>query len=114
MKKSLRSWLWRVTVDQEVTDEIALHIELRTRELIRGGMLDKKILRVVGLSDSIHLERKDPFNPINRRISIIVMNKATEEAIMRDGAQPEVPAEVVAAHAAQAAPAPAPAAAGGK
>jgi chemotaxis protein MotB len=84
------------------------------RELIRGGMLDKKILRVVGLSDSIHLERKDPFNPINRRISIIVMNKATEEAIMRDGAQPEVPAEVVAAHAAQAAPAPAPAAAGGK
>ena len=38
MKKSLRSWLWRVPVDQEVTDEIALHIELRTRELIRGGM----------------------------------------------------------------------------
>ena len=38
MKKSLRSWLWRVPVDQEVTDEIALHVELRTRELIRGGM----------------------------------------------------------------------------
>ena len=38
MKKSLRSWLWRVPVDQEVTDEIALHIELRTRELIQGGM----------------------------------------------------------------------------
>ena len=38
MKKSLRSWLWRVPVDQEITDEIALHLELRTRELIRGGM----------------------------------------------------------------------------
>ena len=38
MKKSLRSWLWRVPVDQEVTDEIALHIELRTRELIQRGM----------------------------------------------------------------------------
>ncbi len=38
MKKSLRSWLWRVPVDQEITDEISLHLELRTRELIRGGM----------------------------------------------------------------------------
>ncbi len=38
MKKSLRAWLWRVPLDQEITDEIALHLELRTRELIRGGM----------------------------------------------------------------------------
>jgi putative ABC transport system permease protein len=38
MKKSLRAWLWRVPLDQEITDEIALHVELRTRELIRGGM----------------------------------------------------------------------------
>jgi hypothetical protein len=29
--------------------------------------------------------RKDPFNPINRRISILVMNKRTEEAVLRDG-----------------------------
>ncbi len=48
MKKSLRSWLWRVPVDQEVTDEIALHIELRTRELIRGGM-DPKSARELAL-----------------------------------------------------------------
>ena len=38
MKRSLRSWLWRVPIDQEVTDEIALHLELRTRELIARGM----------------------------------------------------------------------------
>ena len=38
MKRSLRSWLWRVPVDQEITDEIALHLELRTRELIQSGM----------------------------------------------------------------------------
>ena len=38
MKKSLRAWLWRVPLEQEITDEIALHLELRTRELIRGGM----------------------------------------------------------------------------
>jgi hypothetical protein len=34
MKRQLRSWLWRAPVDQEVADEIALHLELRTRELI--------------------------------------------------------------------------------
>jgi chemotaxis protein MotB len=40
---------------------------------------------VVGLADSIHLDKADPFNPINRRISIIVMNKRTEQAVTRDG-----------------------------
>jgi putative ABC transport system permease protein len=38
MKRSLRSWLWRVPVDREVDDEIAFHIEMRTRELIERGM----------------------------------------------------------------------------
>ena len=48
MKKSLRSWLWRVPVDQEITDEIALHLELRTRDLIQGGM-DPKSARELAL-----------------------------------------------------------------
>jgi chemotaxis protein MotB len=55
------------------------------RELVRGGMSDEKVLRVVGLASAAHLDRKDPFNPINRRISILVMNKRTEEAVLRDG-----------------------------
>src|SRR5688500_16800771 len=38
MKRSLRSWLWRVPVDQEVDEELALHVELRTREFIARGM----------------------------------------------------------------------------
>ena len=62
------------------------------RELVLGGMSDAKILRVVGLASAAHLDAKDPFNAINRRISIIVMNKRTEEAVMRDGASSiEVP-----------------------
>jgi len=73
------------------------------RELVIGGMSDAKILRVVGLAAAAHLDRQDPFNPINRRISIIVMNKKTEEAVMRDSAQLEVPD----AAAAPVAPAPA-------
>jgi putative ABC transport system permease protein len=38
MKLSLRSWLWRVPLDQEVDEELALHVELRTRELVERGM----------------------------------------------------------------------------
>ena len=64
------------------------------RELILGGMAEGKILRVVGLASAANLDRQDPFNPINRRISIIVMNKRTEENVLRDGAAAlEVPVE---------------------
>ncbi len=49
------------------------------RELIAGGMDSKKVVRVVGLADSALLEKDDPKNPLNRRISIIVMNKLAEE-----------------------------------
>jgi len=38
MRRSLRSWLWRVPLDQEVDEELAFHLEMRTRELIEGGM----------------------------------------------------------------------------
>ena len=48
------------------------------RELMAGGMDETKIARVVGLSSSALFDAKDPANPINRRISIIVMYKNTE------------------------------------
>lgn len=38
IRQRLRSLLWRVPVDQEVRDELAHHIELRTRELIEHGL----------------------------------------------------------------------------
>src|SRR5262245_53698165 len=46
MKRSLRSWLWRVPLDQEVDEEIAFHIEMRTRELIERGV-DPKTARAI-------------------------------------------------------------------
>ena len=49
MRRSLRSWLWRVPLDQEVDEEIALHVELRTRELVERG-LDPKTARDIVLS----------------------------------------------------------------
>jgi putative ABC transport system permease protein len=38
VKRSLRSWLWRIPHDREFDDEIELHIDLRTRELIERGV----------------------------------------------------------------------------
>jgi chemotaxis protein MotB len=55
------------------------------RALIAGGMDENKIIRVVGLASTVLYDKQDPYNPINRRISIVVLNKRTEEAILRDG-----------------------------
>lgn len=55
------------------------------RELIYGGMDETKVLRVVGLAASVLFDKSDPLNPINRRISIIVMNKKAELAAAQDG-----------------------------
>ena len=49
MNRSLRSWLWRVSVREEVDEEIAFHIEMRTRELVERGM-DPKVAREIVLS----------------------------------------------------------------
>lgn len=54
------------------------------RELVAGGMDESKLLRVVGLSSAALFDRENPLNPINRRISIIVMNKQTEEDVLKD------------------------------
>ena len=66
------------------------------RALIAGGMDESKVLRVVGLSSAVLFDKKDPFNPINRRISIIVMNKKTEESALREGEAVEVSNEAQA------------------
>ena len=63
------------------------------RELIQGGMDESKVVRVVGLSSAVLFDKSDPFNPINRRISIIVLNKKAEEAAQQDGGSIEVDAE---------------------
>lgn len=54
------------------------------RALIAGGLPENKIGRVVGLASSAMLDAGRPDNPSNRRISIIVMNKRTEEAIRQE------------------------------
>ena len=53
-------------------------------ELIQGGLAEEKVLRVIGLSSSVpYSAATEPLDPINRRISIIVMNKKTEQEILQ-------------------------------
>ena len=54
------------------------------RELVAGGLEDGKVLRVVGLGSAVAFDKNDPEAPINRRISIVVMNKKAEEAITKE------------------------------
>ncbi|MDP2029182.1 MAG: flagellar motor protein MotB [Thiobacillus sp.] len=54
------------------------------RELVAGSMDEAKMLRVVGLASSVAFNQAGPFDPVNRRISIIVMNKRTEDAITKE------------------------------
>ncbi|TCV90193.1 flagellar motor protein MotB [Sulfurirhabdus autotrophica] len=54
------------------------------RELIVGGMNENKMLRVVGLASAVLFDKENPENPINRRISIIVLNKKTEEEFAKE------------------------------
>lgn len=63
------------------------------REMVAGGMADAKVLRVVGFSSTVLYDKAQPQSPINRRISIVVLNKRTEEAILSDGK--EVPVDEV-------------------
>jgi chemotaxis protein MotB len=60
------------------------------REMVAGGLMDTKVMRVVGLASTVLFDKQDPYNPVNRRISIVVLNKRTEEAIMADGNLPEI------------------------
>jgi chemotaxis protein MotB len=60
------------------------------RELIIGGMDEGKVLRVVGLASAVPFDKADPYNPMNRRISIVVMNKRTEDAVTKDGGTVDV------------------------
>jgi chemotaxis protein MotB len=47
------------------------------------GLPDGRVLRVLGLASSSLFDDRDPYNPVNRRISIIVMNQEAEDRLSR-------------------------------
>ncbi|WP_153159899.1 flagellar motor protein MotB [Zoogloea sp. 1C4] len=63
------------------------------RELVAGGLAEGKMVRVVGLADTLPLDPANPGGPINRRISIIVLNKQAEAALRGGNKKLEVNSE---------------------
>ncbi|MFO1216893.1 MAG: flagellar motor protein MotB [Burkholderiaceae bacterium] len=53
------------------------------RELVAGGLTEDRVLRVQGLAASQLINREQPTDPGNRRISIVVMNREAEERVFR-------------------------------
>lgn len=56
------------------------------QELIGGGMNQDKVLRVLGLSSTMPLDKKDMMAPINRRISIVVLNQRAQSRFEAENA----------------------------
>ncbi|MGE8046517.1 flagellar motor protein MotB [Pseudomonas monteilii] len=69
------------------------------RALVVGGYPDDQVARVVGYASSSLFDRQDPYNPVNRRIDIIVLTKKAQRDIEGEQGTPAAP---------EAAPSPAP------
>jgi chemotaxis protein MotB len=51
------------------------------RVLVAGGMEETRMVRVVGMAAAVPLMKEDPAHAMNRRISLIVMNRDAQRAI---------------------------------
>jgi chemotaxis protein MotB len=78
------------------------------RELMVGGLPEARVMRVQGLAASVPFDKNDPVAPVNRRISIIVMNRDAEDRVTQGDGQEPVATNAASAPAATAAPAKAP------
>lgn len=63
------------------------------RELVAGGLVENKVKRILGLGNTVDLVKDDPLAAVNRRISILMLNRRAERRIDeqsasgRDGVQ---------------------------
>ena len=51
------------------------------RELIAGGLDSNKIIRIIGLADTVGLNKPNYSKDANRRISILILNKSAQQYI---------------------------------
>lgn len=54
------------------------------RELVAGGLSDDKVMRIVGLGANMPLVKNDPYAPVNRRISLVILNESTQKRIEQE------------------------------
>ncbi|MCO7522567.1 MULTISPECIES: flagellar motor protein MotB [unclassified Pseudomonas] len=76
------------------------------RALVAGGYPDEQVARVVGYASSSLFDRANPFNPVNRRIDIIVLTKKAQRDIEGEQGTPEKTPPAAVAPPADAAAAP--------
>lgn len=74
------------------------------RALVAGGYPDEQVARVVGYASSSLFDRANPFNPVNRRIDIIVLTKKAQRDIEGEQGKPEAAPPATEAPPAGAAP----------
>jgi len=51
------------------------------RVLLAGGLEDQRIVRVLGMASAVSLHKSDTFDAVNRRISLIVLNREAAQAL---------------------------------
>lgn len=54
------------------------------RALLKSGLQEDKVMEVTGFASSVLLDKTNPLNPNNRRISIIVMKKEVEDKLIKN------------------------------
>ncbi|PKH26990.1 motility protein MotB [Enterobacterales bacterium CwR94] len=57
------------------------------RELVQGGLDGGKILRVIGMADTMKLKDRSGGDAVNRRISLLVLNRKTELQIEKENSE---------------------------
>jgi chemotaxis protein MotB len=67
------------------------------RMLNASGIAEGKVMRISGLADSVPFNPADPADPINRRISIILLKKEVEEQYIANTGAVAPPADAGAA-----------------
>ncbi len=55
------------------------------RELVTGGMPQNKLKRIVGMAETNLIDAENPSNPINRRISVVVLTYEAASRLLGDG-----------------------------
>ena len=56
------------------------------RVLVAGGMDEGRLLRVVGAAAAAPVDPKSPLDPVNRRISLVVLKQKHAEAVQQESA----------------------------
>ena len=83
-RQKLSDWSSSTTILPRSSDRLIW------RALVAGSYPDPQVARVVGFASSQLFDPKDPYNPVNRRIDIVVLTKKAQRAI--EGDHPPLPA----------------------